>query len=484
MEMASQARQVGRADFAIALLSPLAEAKNRNPHLHFLLALAHRDEQNLEEARRAAACAAELAPADPTYAFARAQFSFEGWRPSARLFRDAQRLAPDSLDITKNAAAALYAEGQSGTALKILERAVKARPDWIEGHQQIAKYRILGGAKENVDASFEEACTAQPENLALRLAWFHLAAQARDWTRAISVVDSGEAIFGDKRAFKIARAFIATETGDTDAAGAYLDGLRDVDDPGLDLCKVRFFLRTGDVQQAENTASQHIGKPSARSFWPYLSIAWRLMGDHRADWLDRSDIFVGSFDLPNEDGFLSDLAAALRALHKARSPYLEQSVRGGTQTDRNLFFHHEPAIRTIRDRVKAAVRDYVDALPPHESDHPLLSAPRGHICFEGSWSVRLGAQGFHTVHTHTAGWISSAFYVALPDAEQLGAPPSGWLSFGEPPGELGLDLPAYCTVEPKPGRLVLFPSTMWHGTKPFDDGERLTIAFDISRPKR
>ena len=37
-------------------------------------------------------------------------------------------------------------------------------------------------------------------------------------------------------------------------------------------------------------------------------------------------------------------------------------------------------------------------------------------------------------------------------------------------------------IEPKPGRLVLFPSTMWHGTEPFAAGERLTVAFDVARP--
>ena len=75
------------------------------------------------------------------------------------------------------------------------------------------------------------------------------------------------------------------------------------------------------------------------------------------------------------------------------------------------------------------------------------------------------------------GWISSAFYVALPEAP--GPEPSGWLALGTPPPELGLDLQPYATVEPKPGRLALFPSTMWHNTFPFEAGERLTIAFDI-----
>ena len=39
-------------------------------------------------------------------------------------------------------------------------------------------------------------------------------------------------------------------------------------------------------------------------------------------------------------------------------------------------------------------------------------------------------------------------------------------------------------VEPRPGRLVLFPSWMWHGTVPFGAGERLTVAFDVAPPRR
>ena len=106
--------------------------------------------------------------------------------------------------------------------------------------------------------------------------------------------------------------------------------------------------------------------------------------------------------------------------------------------------------------------------------------------FAGSWSVRLREKGFHTSHVHPHGWISSAFYVALPDS--LGSPDqangtAGWLTLGES-RELVPALEPVQMVEPKVGRLVLFPSTMWHGTRPFPDGERMTVAFDIAYPKQ
>ena len=44
------------------------------------------------------------------------------------------------------------------------------------------------------------------------------------------------------------------------------------------------------------------------------------------------------------------------------------------------------------------------------------------------------------------------------------------------------DAAPFRAIEPGPGRLVLFPSTMRHITEPFSDGERLMVAFDAARP--
>jgi hypothetical protein len=66
----------------------------------------------------------------------------------------------------------------------------------------------------------------------------------------------------------------------------------------------------------------------------------------------------------------------------------------------------------------------------------------------------------------------------------MGPAPAGWIRFGQPPPELGLDLPHTAQLEPRPGRLVLFPSTMWHATVPFEEGERLVVAFDVRPPDR
>ena len=219
-------------------------------------------------------------------------------------------------------------------------------------------------------------------------------------------------------------------------------------------------------------------------YWPYLSLAWRLQGDERAEWLDRPGTLIRSFDSGFSPAELTELAELLRGLHTAAEPYLEQSVRHGTQTDRSVLLRHEAPLQQAKARLLAMIRDYVAGLPPPDPAHPLLSAPRGDLLVAGSWSVRLTRQGHNVPHTHALGWLSTAFYIALPDANQLGPPPAGYIAFGTPPPELGLALEPYCTIAPAPGRLAVFPSTMWHSTVPFAAGERLVIAFDIRRSTR
>jgi len=298
------------------------------------------------------------------------------------------------------------------------------------------------------------------------------------------VLAEGRTLFGYLPEFDAAEANVAAESGEDDLAERLFAAAAKIDDPGTRIAHVRHCLRTGRIAQAEAIAVPLTRGPAAATAWPYLSLIWRLTGNMRSGWLDGEPPCIRQFDLPFPPTELERLAAYLRRLHTTIHHPAEQSLRGGTQTEGSLLLRTDPELAVARKLILDAVRSYVDALPPFDGNHPLLGTPRATLRFAGSWSVRLAAQGFHVCHTHPLGWISSALYVSLPDPASLGTPPAGWLELGAPPPDLRLDLPAYAQIEPKPGRLVLFPSTMWHGTVPFDDGERLTIAFDIGTPTR
>jgi tetratricopeptide (TPR) repeat protein len=446
------------------------------------LGFAYRDEQRMPESMQAFARAMALAPDDALSALAHAEGCLESGLPAAALARRALALAPGDPAAIGCCASALAAEGQRRAAENLLTGALVQRPDWLEGHKLLAALRYTGGDEQEYARSYAAAVRILPQHLPLRMAWFRSVAQARNWEAAIRIIEDCERSFGAQPAFTIARLFVASESGNAARAAALFAATTESRDAVRDLAWVRHCLRGGDAQAAEAAALRLTEGSSARLAWPYLSLIWRLTDNPRAAWLEGSPPFVRCYDLEFEAGGLGQLAALLRSLHTARAPYLEQSVRGGTQTDRPLFFRHEPIIAALKTRVLAAVREYVESLPPFEAGHPLLGTAREQLLFAGSWSVRLQGQGFHVSHTHPRGWISSALYVALPDAASLGVAPAGWLEFGTAPPELNLRLAPLLQVEPKPGRLVLFPSTLWHATVPFQDGERLTIAFDVATP--
>lgn len=478
----------GRADRAIPLLQEAAAQAPQQASLWKLLGMAYHDEQLEPEAVGALERAVALEPQDLGAAMMLAQSSFFAGLPALAHFQRLQQLAPGDLNVVRGYALALAGENQRDAAETLLHNALQTQPDWLAGHKTLTSLRHTAGDKLYFADSYKRACALQPNHFSLRLEWFRAVAQTRDWALAEQIIDLGERIFGIQPQLTLARLFIASESGDDHRAGALFEQTAGVDDLLRDMALIRYSLRRGDLDIAESTAMRHISGASAAVIWPYLSLIWRLNGNEYAHWLDGAPPLVSSVDLDLGATELQQLAELLRRLHSARGPYAEQSVRGGTQTDQNLFLRHEPIVRALKTRIQAAVAAYVEQLPPPFAGHPLLGAPReqllrGRMQFSGSWSVRLQAQGYNVSHTHPMGMISSALYIALPPPAQMGAAPAGWIQFGTPPAELNLSLPGYLKMEPKVGRLVLFPSTMWHSTVPFNDGERLVVAFDVRPPR-
>ncbi|UIP06457.1 putative 2OG-Fe(II) oxygenase [Erythrobacter sp. SDW2] len=419
----------------------------------------------------ATACAAVDAaiaqmPDSPALAFMQAQFHWEGWFEATPLFERAALLNPGRRDVVRNAALALASEGQGERAMRLLDGILARNPAWIEGHDTLATLRTTAGGDDPL-RSFAEAVTREPGNAALKQAWFHKLAAAKDWEGARKVLALGE--------MPLLGLWLDCESGAAGSDPAIFADYQRSNDPGLVLLQVRHALRHGDPARALLLAEGQLGTPHAGQFWPYVNLCWRLTGDERADWLERD--FARAIDLDLPQAMLADLAVFLRGLHRMAAPYPEQSVRGGTQTERNLLLHHDPLIGQLRSKITEAVRGWRDGLPD-DPVHPLLSRKPDAIRFSGSWSVRLAGGGHHSAHTHPHGWASSALYIVVPP--ETGRDHAGELALGMPPPELGLGLEPTQYITPRPGHLVLFPSTTWHGTVPFEGEERLTVAFDVA----
>jgi tetratricopeptide (TPR) repeat protein len=302
------------------------------------------------------------------------------------------------------------------------------------------------------------------------------AAQMLDWAGAAMVAH------GPRGDWELARIGALTLLGDPQAAiTAALAA--DPAAAGVQNYLAYLYLQTGDVARAETHAITATRlAPLEQSPWALLTLIWRLTGDPREQWLLDYDRLVMVSDLIVPPGwrdlaaFLGDLAVVLGRLHVTMAEPAEQSLRGGTQTRGALFDTFDPVLAALKSSLIATVEQCISTLP-RDAAHPFLVRSTGRIDVAGSWSVRLRSQGFHVSHMHPSGWLSSAFYVGVPP--EVAGGNGGALQFGVPETALGLDLSPRRVVTPAPGRLVLFPSYVWHGTAAFESSSpRLTVAFD------
>ena len=479
-----QALQAGRHAEAIPATEAALKVHPRNVGLWHLAALLHRGAENPAAALKAIRRASALAPDDIPIAVAHAIAANDAGSPDLALLARVRKLAPDDEQLLLAQTTALVAVGRVDEALEGVERRLERNPGWREGHAAAARLRWVRGERETFTASLEKAEEATPRDLSLWGLHIDTLLSASRPEDVLALLPRARAALGAQRIFDEAEAIATADLGRTEEADRLFARLSQSNNIALILHYVRHLLRAGRVEEVvrQGNAALAGGEPS-RHLWPYLSVAWRLTGDPRWEWLEGDPSFVGIYDLGGKLPRLDKLAKSLRARHTLQNEPLHQSVRGGTQTDGNLFSLLDPEIVKLRDAIRSTVEDHVVRLPPPRPRHPLLIEKRGPIRFAGSWSVRLpGGGGHHVAHYHPAGWLSSAFYVALPKRAEGEAADAGHLVLGEF-NELGIYLPPLRVIEPRPGRLVLFPSVMWHGTRPFGAGERLTVAFDVAIPK-
>lgn len=424
--------------------------------------------------------AAGLAPTDPAIAHSLAQTSYEAGLPSSDLFEAALRLNPGNAEVRLGYVAANQAEGNGAAMLDMLTAALDTNPGWYEGHRQFAQLANQLGQGERALETLDRAAQRFPDQPNPAFVAIDLLTTANDNQAVLARANALLARVGDIPAVLLAKATALGELGKGAEAKALYAQLGAPADPKHAIYLMRQHLRDGEAKAALKVAEPWLASEFATQVWPYVGLAWRSLGHSQADWFEGQAGLVQTVDLDLTESQLSALAARLRTIHARSGRFMDQSVRGGTQTDGPLFARIEPEIVHIRQAMVDAFSGALAKLPPIDDQHPQLALPRSQTPrFAGSWSVRLVDEGFHASHHHPLGWFSAVFYVAVPgDLTQT----DGQLALGGPPPELGLGLDPMQLIEPRPGRLAIFPSTMWHATVPFSKGERMTIAFDFARP--
>lgn len=154
----------------------------------------------------------------------------------------------------------------------------------------------------------------------------------------------------------------------------------------------------------------------------------------------------------------------------------------GIQSSGNLLKRPEPSFKTLAGLIKDKIRAYRKHYAGRDCE--LVKSFPQEVEFSSSWYIRMQKGGHLTSHIHEEGWLSGCVYLALP--RQKAGEHDGSIEFsthGDEYPKRHDNFPVEA-VAPEVGDIVLFPSSLFHRTIPFESNEdRICVAFDL-KPMR
>ena len=479
---------LGRFVEAEVLVRELMAAGERNAETWVLLGLTLTNQRRLAEGEAAYRQAIALDPQNRIAHHNLGALLSQMEKPEAAFaaLQNAGTLGQDGYELAFNRGRALLDLNDVEGAEQEFDRAATLNPSSVDAQLQLARVRYMLG-DPMFARSLAAAAAANREDAGLQQLFAEVLWRA-------GKLSGAEAVLQDLVVRKLGGAHVLSTLASVLHEGGRLKEAESFaiqattaapGDAVIVENLVSILLSRGRPEDAMPFIRTHrMYAPDSQAWVAYEATAARLLGNEIYQRLYDYDRLIRVFDVEAPAGWSSiqelnaALVQALGERHRLRSHPLDQSLRNGTQTSRSLLAETDPAIKAILAAFEEPVREYRRQIGT-DLAHPLSARNSGESRFTGAWSVRLRRCGYHVNHFHPDGWISSAYYVDVPpEVEDLGAR-SGWIKFGEPRYEVPGAV-AERFVQPRAGRLVLFPSYMWHGTTAIQgDDPRLTIAFDV-----
>lgn len=364
--------------------------------------------------------------------------------------------APREPQLLNLCACATFELGEPKKALALFKRAVKAKPDYVDAWNNLGLLRQQEGDLKGALTAYNEVRRLLPSAPVAHVNAANVHLLLKSYGQAREVYEQALQLAPD----------------DVNILCALAKTLL-----YLDECKEALGL----LDKALTLSPGHAGALSLQL------VAFQELG--MEDALKELNAFErlidpGIIEPPAGYDSLADFNAAL-CEHCLNHPSLEyeraaNATRKGHHSG-NLSLDADPGpIGDLLDIVNARAKRYQETHPIDPS-HPFLAQRPDKWTFD-IWCVILGDLGYQDPHVHPSGWLSGVYYARLPgvileeDESQ-----QGWIEFGR-----FIDYPKSGTkpevrlYRPEEGKMILFPSYMYHRTVPFhSDEKRISIAFDL-----
>ena len=435
--------------------------------------------------------AVELAPADPgcKLSLGRALAELGRTAEAIAVFQDLASSHPDVPEAHAGLGVVLQMAQQPAEAIEAYGRALSIRPDDPQALANLANCYKLERRYEECIQTYERCVTASPNAAAPRV---QLARALLERGRVAESADAYHAaarLTPDDPAALRPLVFTAIRAGQRELAAWASERFLKLspDSMGAAVDASNTHLALGQPEQALEHAERVLSKaPGHRVGLSNKSIAIHELGrTSESSWLMGLDRLVWTGVLYPPDGFDS-MASFNHALlaHIREHPSLEfdnsslSCHHGATSSE--LLVEPKGPVAALERSIRKAAKRHAASLADC-ADHPFVDSQPAALKM-GAWATILESQGHQDSHIHASAWLSGVYYVDIPDSVRPDDPgQAGWLELGRPPRYFDCKRPpALRTICPEAGRLVLFPSYVYHRTIPFDDAHtRVSVAFDL-----
>jgi tetratricopeptide (TPR) repeat protein len=413
-------------------------------------------------------------------------------RLALKVAKEILRLQPARADVLGYAGRLALETGDNEEAAALYRRALALRPDLAELHYNLANALSQQGRLEEAAGVYRQALALRADFMP---AYHNLGNVLRGLGRTEEAVE----------AYRRALAVKATAEGERDL-GIALSILGRLDEaiaayrrslalPGhrTDLYSnlANALLEAGDAAGALAACERWLQLvPASIEASALKALALNAIGDKAgARRLLDFDRFVRVVDFTAPPPGYQSIAAFNAALaeHVERHPTLKVPPRDqptyhndALQITDELLSPPKGPMVVFETMMRRAVMNYVESVP-REPPHPFPEhiPQRWHF---GCWATRLLGEGNLEPHIHFTGYIGGVYYPLLPDiVKENGRGEAGWFELGRPPERLACNAePLARRIQPREGRLILFPGYFFHATIPFEAPQRrISIAFDV-----
>tara|TARA_B110000003_G_C16630838_1_gene526581 strand:+ start:206 stop:1507 length:1302 start_codon:yes stop_codon:yes gene_type:complete len=188
--------------------------------------------------------------------------------------------------------------------------------------------------------------------------------------------------------------------------------------------------------------------------------------------------YIRKFNLYDNEMFNEELIDQILIDFESsnNSKKTQSLLNNGFQSSGNLFNLESKSIQKLKKIIEEKVLYYRN-LYKDSNDGFIKNWPKNYTLY--GWLIIMNEGGNLSSHIHKEGWLSSSIYLKRPKKIQKN---DGDLKFSLHGGNFvkGDGVFPEETLEIYKGEMVLFPSSVFHSTIPFESNEqRITLAFDI-----